>query len=457
MSKAKKKSTTKAIVEMPLINANAAGIDVGDTLFAVAVPKGRDYVSVRQFGAFTCDLQAISKWLQQCKIETVAMESTGVYWKPLFAVLVQDGFEVYLVNSRHTRNVTGRKTDESDAAWIQRLHTCGLLNSSFLPDEPTEILRTLVRFRRSLTQDSTRHILRMQKSLELMNIKIHTVISDITGKTGTAIIEAIIGGERKPENFMPLIDGRIKSDKETLKKSLEANWRKEHLAILKFCYEMYKTVQQKISECEKEIEEALRYYIAAKNQEESKSAESSEKKTIDQKGKKKKTKNQPVFDTRLYIEKIHRVDVMEIYGLSETGALEILAETGTDLSKWETEDKFVGWLNLCPNNKKSGGKLISSMRLKKKPNLASQAFRTAANALGRSDHWLGDYFRRMKSKGGNKYAIVATARKLAVIYYKMVRYKKPFNPLDLKQYQQKYKAAKINYLERKLAELKSAA
>lgn len=457
MNKERKKSETKNVVEMPLINSNAAGIDVGDTLFAVAVPAGRDVECVKQFGAFTCDLKSISAWLRQCRIETVAMESTSVYWKPLFSVLVRDGFEVFLVNARHTKNVTGRKTDESDAMWIQKLHSCGLLSSCFLPDEQTETLRTLVRFRKSLTQDSTRYILRMQKSLELMNIKVHTVISDITGKTGTAIIEAIIAGERNPEKFLPFIDSRIKADESTLLKSLEGHWRKEHLATLKLCYEMYKILQQKISECEKEIEETLQEYLVAKNEGVIEPMDNIEKKSTGKKAKKKKNKNHPFFNTGAYLEKIHQVDVLDIYGLSETSALEILGETGTDLSKWDTEDRFVSWLNLCPNNKKSGGKLISSTRLKKKPNLASQAFRAAANAVSRSNHWLGDYFRRMKAKGGNKYAIVATARKLAIIYYKMVRHKQKFNPMDLNLYQEKYKAAKIAYLERKLAQLKSAA
>lgn len=190
-------SKNPKVVEMALVHPNAAGIDIGGTVHAVAVPVGRDVESVRIFGAFTCDLEAIVEWLMKCKIDTVALESTGVYWKNLFNMLVQNGFEVYLVNARHTRNVTGKKTDESDATWIQRLHSCGLLNSSFLPDDKTETLRTMVRHRRNLSNDSSTSILRMQKSLELMNLKIHTVISDLTGKTGTAIVEAIINGERK--------------------------------------------------------------------------------------------------------------------------------------------------------------------------------------------------------------------------------------------------------------------
>ncbi len=456
MEKAPKNTPKIKVVQMPLINPNAAGIDIGDTLMSVAVPPGRDTVSVKEFTTFTCDLHTISTWLKQCSIETVAMESTGVYWKSIFSVLVQDGFEVYLVNAKHTKNVTGRKTDESDAMWIQKLHSCGLLRTCYLPDEQTETLRTLVRFRKNLTQDSSRYILRMQKSLELMNIKIHTVINDIVGKTGTAIIEAIIAGERKPENFMVYVDPRIKAEKETLLKSLEGNWRKEHLATLRLSYEMYKIIQQKIIDLEKETEETLQQYLAIKNEG---IIEPIEKPTSsgDKKKLKKKTKNQPNFNTREYIRKILEVDVIEIYGVSEICALEIFSETGPDLSKWPTDDHFVSWLNLCPNNKISGGKLISSTRLKKKPNPASQAFRSAANALGRSDHYLGDYFRRMKAKGGNKYAIVATARKLAIIYYRMVKNKEEFNPVELKDYQEKYKAAKIAYLQRKLDELKGAA
>ena len=456
MSKDEKKQTNsrQKIVEMALVHPNATGIDVGDSLHAVAVPTGRDVENVSTFGTFTCDLEAIVQWLKQCGIETVAMESTGVYWKNLFNMLVQNGFEVYLVNARQTRNVTGRKTDESDAQWIQRLHSCGLLSSSFLPDDKIETLGSLVRHRRSLSNDSTTHILRMQKSLELMNIKIHTVISDLTGKTGTAIIEAIIAGERKAENFLPLIDSRIKADHEIIRKSLEGNWRQEHLFLLKQSYCIYQFIQQQIVQCEHEIEEVLQQLAAQKQDgiiEQIPPVTTASGKV----SKKKKTKNQPVFNTRGYLKKIHQVDVLEIFGISETVALEVLAETGTDLSKWATEEKYVSWLNLCPNRKISGGKLISSKLLTQKPNLASQAFRMAANSLKASNHWLGDYFRRMRTKGGQKYAIVATARKIAIIYYRMVRYKQSFTPFNYEEYKEKYRYAKIASLERALNRLKA--
>lgn len=452
MSKTSKAPKQKNVVEMPLVNPYSAGIDVGDTEHVVAIPEGIDKERVKKFGTMTCHLQAIIEWLKYCCIQTVAMESTGVYWKPLFAMLVRNGFEVYLVNSKHVKNVTGRKTDEDDAMWIQKLHSCGLLKSSYLPADEQEALRTLVRCRKTLVTDMSRFINRMQKSLELMNIKFHTVINDITGKTGRAVIEAIITGERNAVNFLPLIDGRIKADHETIQKSLEGNWRDEHLFTLKESYEFYKIYRERIAVCDGQIEKQLQQYEASRNEGEIQSKEKdASAKAIK---KKHRDKNHPEFNIRKYLERIHGTDVLSIYGLSETCGLELLAETGTDLSKWENELHFTSWLNLCPNNKKSGGRLISSKLMKKKPNTASQAFRSAANAVQRSDHWLGDYFRRMKAKGGNKYAVVATANKIATIYYKMVRYKQEFKPLDLEKYQQKYKQAKIAYLEKKLNELK---
>ncbi len=315
-----------------------------------------------------------------------------------------------------------------------------------MPDEHTDMLRTLVRHRRSLTQDSTRYIHRIQKALEAMNIKIHTVINDITGKTGIAILKAIIGGERSAANFMSFVDPRIKAHREDILSSLEGNWRSEHLFLLKQCYNLYQSIQSQIEICEREIELMLKTMVGDMS-----TIQPSNGST------KRKTKNQPVFNTREYLKKIHQVDVIDIYGISETSALEILSETGTDLSKWPHENKFVSWLNLCPNTKISGGKVISSLLMKKKPNAASQAFRMAANSQWKAKNWLGDYFRRMKAKGGQKYAIVATARKIAIIYYKMVMYKEPFKPLDQSDYYQRYKQNKIARLEKALKQLKQAA
>jgi transposase len=461
-----KKAEKKNIVFMPLVNAHAAGIDISDKEHVVAVDENICADRVRKFGAMTCDLQSIAAWLKECNIETVAMESTGVYWKPLFSILLQEGFEVHLVNSKHVKNVTGRKTDQDDAMWIQKLHSCGLLKSSYLPSDEQEALRTLVRYRRTIVQDSSRFINRMQKSMELMNIKFHTVISDIVGVTGKAVVEAIIRGERNAKNFLPLIGKTIKADHETIRKSLEGNWRDEHVFTLKESYEFYKMYQQRLKEFDNEIEKQLQRYEAKCNEGVVETVSSSvidkcdpdkTKAGKEKKIKKKKDKNHPPFDVRGYLQKIHGVDVLAIPGLSETGGLEILSETGTDLSDWEGDANFRSWLNLCANNKISGGKVISSTMMKKKPNAASQAFRNAANAVQRSDNWLGDYFRRMKAKGGNKYAVLATAAKIATIYYKMIRYKEEFKPLDLAEYQQKYKQAKIAYLQRALQRLQQDA
>jgi transposase len=420
----------------------------------VAVPEGRDEVRVRTFGSMTCDLIAIAKWLKQCEIDTIAMESTGVYWKPLFSVMVKEGFEVYLVNSKTVRNVTGRKNDEDDAIWIQKLHSCGLLKSSYLPDDEQEALRSLVRYRRTLTQDCSRFVLRMQKALELMNIKLHTVIRDITGQSGLAVLNAIVGGERNPEKLEALVGKYVKADRETILKSLQGTWRSEQLFLLKECYHSFCYYKERIAICDQEIEAYLQVYQKA----ELISAPEGNMKLLAHSGAKKHAqKNKPGFNTYSFLKAIHGVDVMAIYGIGDTAALEILSETGTDLSKWPSAKHFVSWLNLCPNNKISGGKIISSMLLRKVPNVASQAFRHAANAIGRSDNWLGDYFRRMKAKGGNRYAVVATANKIATIYYKMVRYKQEFSPVDLQEYQSKYRQVKIAYLERKLSELKQHA
>src|SRR5688572_26655643 len=300
-----KKTKAKNVIQMPIVNPYSAGIDISDKEHAVAVPEGLATERVRSFGTMTCNLEEIIKWLQECEIETVAMESTGVYWKPLFSMLVRNGFEVYLVNAGHVKNVTGRKTDESDAMWIQKLHSCGLLKSSYLPDDEQEALRTLVRYRRTLVQDNSRFINRMQKSLELMNIKFHTVISDIIGKSGQAVIKAILEGERHAANFLPYIDKRVKADKETIVKSLEGNWRTEHLFTLKESYKMFVIYKDEIAACDQEIEKQLQQYEAKRNDGIIEMDQKPKGKPI----QKRKDKNHPCFDVRKYLKSIHGVDV----------------------------------------------------------------------------------------------------------------------------------------------------
>jgi transposase len=448
MSKSKtKKEKVKRISQLVVINSRAAGIDVSDKEMMVAYPINSEQIEVRVFGSFTSNLHSIAKTLKTNGITTVAMESTGVYWVALFLLLQEYGFEVYLVNAKHVKNVTGRKDDESDAEWIQKLHSCGLLRASFQPDNMTRTLRSIVRHRKNLVHTSSNYINRMQKALELMNIKLHTIISDIDGKTGLDIIEAILAGERNPEVLADLRDKRIKASREDIIKSLEGYWTTEHLFELRQCYQLYCIHRQMIEECEMEIEKQLIEQIASKNY----GVIPQMPKSI----RKVSSKNKMPFDLTTYLKKILQVDVTEVFGISEISALTIMSEVGTDMEKWKNEHHFTSWLGLAPNTKISGGKVISSRIMKKKQH-AGQAFRMAANSLYHSKSPLGDYYRRIKSKAGAGKATVATARKLAIIYYKMVSNKEAFNQKAMEDYQQKYKEKKINQLKKKIALLEAA-
>jgi len=451
MSKSTKKQVKKKrIAVFPILHPNAAGIDVSDKEMMVCVPGDRCDEPIQVFGTFTDDLHAIARHLKSCRIDTVAMESTGVYWVPLFLVLQDYGFDVYLVNAKHVKNVTGRKDDEEDAAWIQRLHSCGLLNRSFQLDNDTRRLRSLVRHRKNLIRSQSSHVNRLQKTMELMNIKLHTVISDILGKSGMSILDAIINkGERDARILSQLADPRIKADRETIVKSLEADWREEHLFELKQYYELYHIYQQKIKELEAEIERVL-LDITVND-----TIGQTDMKDMARKTRKLK-KNEYSFDVSFYLQQITGVNPMEIFGVGDTTALEIYSEVGGDMSRFPSSKHFCAWLGLSPNTKISGGKIISSKVMKKKHN-AGQAFRMAASTVWRSNNELGNFYRRIKSRGGSAVATVATARKIATIYYMMMVKKQSFNPQALNEYQQCYKEKKIRRLENQLAKLRAAS
>lgn len=437
----------KRIETFAIVNSNAAGIDIGDTEIAVAVSPDKADENVRTYRTFTCDLKEIIKWMQECGITSAAMESTGVYWVSLFLMLQEAGIEVYLVNAKHVKNVTGRKEDEGDAVWIQKLHSCGLLSNSFQPDRQTRALRDIVRHRKNLVRDNSKYLNRIQKSLELMNIKVHTVISEIDGKTGQSILKAILNGERNPQVLADLADKRIKASREEILMSLEGHWKEEHLFTLKQYYEMYLHILEKIKECDMEIEKLLVDKIANQNQ--------GEIPAIDQKIKRKRSKSRPSFNFTGYLQPLCHVNLTEVVGISEISALEIISEVGVDMTKWPSHKHFASWLGLSPNTKKSGGKIISS-RIMKKKNNASIAFRIAANSLYNSKTPLGDYFRRIKSHAGAPKAIVATAHKLSIIYYHIMLNKEQYNPKALEEAQIKYRHHKIKKLEQQLAKLKAA-
>jgi transposase len=425
-----------------IINYDTAGIDVSSRDHYVAVPEGRTKDAVRRFGCFTRDLHELARFLKACGIKSVAMESTGVYWYHLYTVLLDYGLEVYLVNARHVKNVPGRKSDVSDARWLQQLHSFGLLNGCFQPDNLTRELRNYVRQRKTLVRQMTTEVQRMQKALEQMNIKLNNVVSDLQGKTGIAIIAAILGGERNPGELAKLRDRRIKASKEVFLKSLEGTWRAEHLFNLELAWEQYHFLDQQLVRCDNASEAAMRRMedSAVPNRE-------------IKHGQKYRSK--PKFNAAQSLYQALGVDVTEIFGLSSTTALTVFSETGPALKeKFPTQKQFLSWLNVVPNNKITGGKVISS-KVGKKKNRAGQAFREAANGLWNAKNELGDYIRSKKSRKGAGSAVVATAKKLAAIYYVMVTEKIDFKPQLLKNKNEEYLRIKLKKLENAIMKTKS--
>lgn len=427
--------------KIQVINPSAAGIDIGSTFHYVAVPEGRADNPVRRFKSFTRDLHDLAQWLKNCGIETIAMESTGIYWVQLFLILEQYGFKVFLVNAHHVKNVSGRKSDVSDCQWIQQLHSYGLLSPSFQPEELVRSLRGYMRHRKNLTQNYSVHVLHMQKAFEQMNVKLHNVIADITGKSGQLMIKAILKGERRAEELADLADEKIKCSREDLIKSLEGNWQDEPLFELKQAFELYLFYKEKISECDAEIERAIQKFNPDVDTSNYKNA-----------ARKVYTKNRLNFNATLYLKDLAGVDVTQIFGISEITALEIISEVGIDMSKWPTEKHFTSWLNLAPNNRISGGKILKSKRIKK-INKAAQAFKMAAFAVQRSDHWLGSFYRRKKAQAGPLSATKATARKMATIFYKMVKSKIEFNPIPIDVYDADLQEKKLNYIRKQASKM----
>lgn len=439
---------------------HAAGIDVGDTEFAIAIRSEGGGYEVSTYGTFTQDLTQIVSYLKEKGITTVAMESTGVYYVPLYLQLEQAGIEPYLVNARHAKNVTGRKQDDTDAIWLQKLHSCGLLQKSFQPSGEERAFRDLVRQRKTPVNNGADCIRRMQKALELMNIKIHTVISDISGKTGMNMIRAIIAGERDAQKLAEFKDGRIKASDEAIIGSLEGIWRQEHVFALTQAYDAYQFCQKQIAECDQQIKMQLDKQIALlangviTNGDDDMTTET--KRTKVKKRRAVATKNKYAFDARSAMTKLLGVDLCCLTGISEITVMELIAEIGTDINQWKGEKRFTGWLNLCPNTKISGGKTISSRMMKRK-NHAGLCLRMAAMTVGRTNTPLGDYYRRMKSKMGGKGAVVATANKMAKIIFTLLKNRTQYDPTIYEKAQEKFKANKIKYYEQRIADLKKVA
>ncbi len=422
------------------VNLFATGIDIGSQSHYVSVPEELATESVREFSCFTGDLNRMADWLVEIGIQTVAMESTGIYWIPVYEILEERGLIVLLVNSRHIKNVPGRKTDVLDCQWIQQLHTYGLLEGAFRPEEETVALRTYMRQRETLTQQSSDQIRRMQKALRQMNLLLDNVVSDIDGVTGMKIIRAILEGERDPVILAKYRDGRCKKEEKTIAASLEGHYREEHLFSLRQSVELYDIYQTKIIDCDKAIQTQL-----------DKMDTKGDKKDLPP-SKKLKSKNTPKFDVRGDLYQMTGVDLTRIDGLNESSVLKILSETGSDISSWPTEKHFCSWLGLSPGNKVTGGKTLSG-KTKPSANRAAAAFRMAAFGLLNSKSALGAYCRRQRTRLGAPKAITATAHKLARTFYSMLKNGTEYVDKGQDYYEKQYQERIINNLKKRATEM----
>lgn len=436
----KRKRRVRRASPRPLdkVHPHAAGIDIGAQTHWVAVPEATDPEPVRKFGSVTGELHRLADWLLACGIETVAMESTGVYWIPLYEILEARGLEVLLVNARHVKNVPGRKTDVLDCQWLQQLHSFGLLRGSFRPAAEITALRTYLRHRETLTRSAASFIHRLQKSLDLMNLKIHHVLSDLTGVTGMAIVRDIAAGETDPARLARHRHPRIRASQEQIAAALEGHYRPEMLFELRQCLELYDIHQAKITACDREIEGVLEQLCAR--------LELTPSQLPGSPRRRGHRSNEPDFDIRSPLHRLSGgVDLTTLPGLGPLHALKLVSEVGLDLSRWKTEGHFTSWLGLAPHNKISGGKVLSS-RTPRSTNRAAHVFRMAAMSVSRSDTALGAFYRRLAPRIGKAKAITATARKIAVLFYRMLRDQTALRNLKAADYHRAHKQRTLRSL-----------
>jgi len=447
--KTKISAKTKNLLKQ--VNPTAAGIDIGAHSIFVCVGKHDGSTEVREIPTFTADLLAMVDWLRHCGTTSVAMESTGVYWIPPFDILEQAGFDVILVNAYYLKTVPGRKTDVKDCQWIQQLHSYGLLRGSFRPDSECLTLRGYVRQRSKLVELASSQINLMHKALAQMNIQLHQVVSHITGITGMNIIRAIVAGERDPIVLSQYRNYKCRASENKIAKALEGNFRPELVLALQQAVEAYDFFYVQMTVCEQFVEKNLENY-AQYNQNEH--LQSGGEKSADDKCKSRRKRSSKKssynFDVASKLQEILGIDLTEIPGLNANSIVKILSEIGTDMTKWPSAKHFASWLGLCPGNKISGGKILSS---KSKPtaNKAAQTLRMAANSLYRSSTALGAYFRRMRGRLGGPKAITAAAHKLAKILYYMLRERKNFQDIGQAAFEHRHQERTIANLRKRAA------
>lgn len=441
-----RKVKIKANVQLPLLHPHAAGIDIGATQLQVAVPADADPKPVRTFTTFTDDLLALRDWLKACGVRTVAMESTGVYWIALFQILEAAGLEVCLVNARHCKNLPGRKTDVSDCQWLQYLHSVGLLRASFRPPEAICAVRSLLRHRGNLVRYASQQVLHLHKALTQMNIQIHNVISDVVGVTGLAILDAVLAGERDPQKLAALKDRRIRASRDLIGRSLQGDWREEHLFALRQALATWRHYQGLIVECDGEIERRLARFESRVNVTENPPPPSLLRHRTPH-------GTEPKFDARTALYRISGVELTQVPGLQINTVLTLFGELGPDfVDRFTTAKCFASWLGLCPDNRITGGRVIS-VKTRDVKSRTAEALRLGAQALWQSKTYLGDCFRRWKARLGTPKAITAMAHKLARILWHLFKHREAYDPTVWAAAEEKLRKKKLKRLEQNAAAL----
>lgn len=429
MAQRKRPSRQAAIT---LTHPNAAGIDIGSAAHFVAVPPDRDDEPVREFPSFTAELHRLADWLDACNVDTVAMESTGVYWIPLFELLESRGFTVLLANARSVKNVSGRKSDVLDCQWLQQLMSYGLLGGAFRPTEQVCVLRALTRQRAMLLRSQARHVQHMQKALTQMNIQLANVISDVVGETGQRILRAIVAGERDGLALARLKNARIHASEQEIAASLQGSWRAEHLFALKQALDAFDFCAQQLSECDAQIEAQLQNLHICEDE--------------PAKGKKRtRARNAPRFDLRTQLFRMCGVDLTRIDGVDVTTALAVISEVGVDMSRFNSDKHFASWMGLCPGTRITGGKVISG-KTKRCANRAAQALRLAAAALRTSQSALGAYYRRLCARMDKPKAVTAAAHKLARLIYAMLTKGQEYTDAGQDYFEERYRQRVLHNL-----------
>jgi transposase len=429
---------------LDIVHPDAAGIDIGGSAHWVAISPDRDPEPVRRYDCFTQDLQRMADWLISRGVRSVAMQSTGVYWIAVFEILQQRGLEVFLVNARHTKNLPGRKSDVAECQWLLKLHTFGLLNNSFQPSDEVRKARTLWRHRAGLVAQASSAIQRMQKTLTEMNIQLSNVLSDLSGVSGMRILQAILDGKRDPRELAELADPQVKASKEVIAKSLEGNWRQELLFVLQQEVELYRTYHEKIAGCDQQLEQHLKTMAPRIDP---------QAQPLGPRIKGKRARgNAPKFDLRTELYRITGVDWTRVDGMDVQLAQSVIAEVGVDLNQFATEKHFANWLGLCPTNETSGGRVLNR-RTPKVVNRAKVAFRQAATTLLRSQSYLGAQYRRLRTRLGAPKAITAMARKLACLFYRLLKHGQQYVDKGTEYYEQRHREQQIRLLLKRAKQL----